>query len=298
MNGTISLGLALPSTGRRLARRCVGLLARVLDCRPLTRCGGRQQAFAALLATSLMTPALLVAQEQPPAEGEAASGPRWTIAVGGGLLTTSDAPAGTFSFDHALFGPEQADFDADYAGGDASHVEFSIGVRLRSRLALGITWSESSLTDNVDVAARLPHPFLYDAHRTVEGNSGGLSRDETALHLSLRWAVRDGEKVQVALFGGPTQVDLSYDLVSVVRFDQSYPFDTASYTGVEKQGASGDAVGYHVGADVVRWFGQTFGIGLLARYSQASVDLDAPDGSIVSVDAGGVQAAVDLRFRF
>lgn len=253
---------------------------------------------AALLLACLIAPASAMGQEQAEAEGEAAKDPRWTITLGGGLLTTSDAPAGTFSFDHRLFGTERAEFDADYAGGDASHVEFSIGVRLRSRLALGLTWSESSLTDNVDIAARLPHPFFYDAHRTVEGNSGGLSRDETALHLSLKWTVRDGEKVQVALLGGPSQLDLTYDLVSAVRFDQTYPYDTASYAGNENQEESGDAVGYHLGADVVRWFGKTAGIGFLLRFSEASIELDAPDGSSVSVDAGGLQAAVDLRFRF
>lgn len=253
---------------------------------------------AALLLAWLTAPVLAVTQEPSEAESEAAKPPGWTVALGGGLLSTSDAPAGTFSFDHRLFGAERADFDADYAGGDASHVELSVGVRLRDRLALGLTWSDSSLTDNVDIVARLPHPFFHDAHRTAEGNSGGLQRDETALHLSLKWTVRDGEKVQAALFGGPSRVELAYDLVSAVRFEQTYPYDTASYVGNDNREESGDAVGYHLGADVVRWFGKTAGIGFLVRFSEASIDLDAPDGSTVSVDAGGPQAAVDLRFRF
>ncbi len=242
-------------------------------------------------------PALLLASLIAAAPS-AAQDSRWTIGLGGGLLTTSEAATGTSSFDHALFGGEQGEFDADYAGGDASHYEVSVGVRLRSRLALGVTWSESSVSDDAAIMARLPHPLYYDAHRTLEGSSGSLSRDETALHLSLKWTVRDGEALQVALFGGPSQIELTHDLVSAVRFDQAYPFDEVTYTGAEIRSESGDAVGYHVGADVVRWFGETVGLGFLVRFSGASVDLDAPDGGSMSVDVGGLQGAVDLRFRF
>lgn len=245
-----------------------------------------------LLAASLL---MLISSAVP---GLAQSEDRWTISIGGGLLAVSEHSAEGLEFDHRLFGSEQGEFDVDYAGGDAAHHGFSVGVRLRKRLALELTQTESSLTDNVDIAARLPHPFFHDTYRTVDGNSGGLSRDETALHLSLKWLVRDGEKVQLGLFAGPSRIDLEYDRVSAVRFNQTYPFDVASYAGVEHQRASGDAIGFHVGADVVRWLGKTIGLGLLIRFSEAEIDLDAADGSTVSVNAGGPAAAADLRFRF
>ena len=68
--------------------------------------------------------------------GEAARD-RWSVTLGGGLLSTNDAPSGTFTFDHRLFGSEQGEFDADYVGGDASLYEASLGLRLRGPLALG-----------------------------------------------------------------------------------------------------------------------------------------------------------------
>ncbi len=221
---------------------------------------------------------------------------RWFLTLGGGQLST-DGPSGTFSFDHSQFGGEPGEFDADYAGGGASHYELTLGYRLRGPLALGLTWSESSLSDQADVVGRLPHPFLFGSTRTVEGSSRGLSRDDTALHLSLRWLVRDGEKVQVALFAGPSRIDVKYDLASAVRFDQSYPFDTASYAGVETRTESDSAFGYHLGVDVGYWFSRSTGLGGVVRFSDASLDLDGPSGA-VAVGGGGLQTALDLRFRF
>ena len=257
-----------------------------------------------LLLVPATTPAFAAASPAPqeettpePDDG-AAEADRWFLAFGGGLLSTSDAPAGTFTFDHGLFGSEPGEFDADYAGGDASAWELSVGLRLRDRLGLGLTWSESSLSDKADIAGRLPHPFLFGSPREVEGTQRGLSRGETAIHLSLRWFVRSSAKVEVAVFGGPSRIELDYELASAVRFDHAYPYDTATYTGVERQRESGSATGYHLGVDAVRWFSKSVGIGGVLRYSAAGIDLDAPDGATVSVDAGGLQAVVDLRFRF
>lgn len=231
-------------------------------------------------------------------KGAEASQDRWFVALGAGLLSTSDAPSGTFTFDHGLFGSEKGEFDAAHAGGEASLYELSLGVRLRGRLGLGLTWSQASLSDTADIAGRLPHPFLFDRPRTVEGKAGGLSRDETAVHLSLRWLLRDGSRVQVAMFGGPSWIDLEYDLVSAVRFGQTYPFDTATYAGVDRLGESGSGAGYHVGVEVVRYFNRRAGVGGVVRYSDAEIDLNAADGGTVSVAGGGLQAVLDLRLRF
>ena len=261
----------------------------------------------ALLLLTWSTAALLAAQADAPQEDAAASTEseqgeaaqdRWSLAFAGGLLSTNDAPSGTFTFENALFGSEQGDFDADYVGGDASLYELSLGLRLRGPLALGLTWSQSSLSDQADIAGRLPHPFLFGSPRTVEGRSRGLSRDETAIHLSLKWLVRDGDKVQVALFAGPSQIDVDYDLATAVRFDQTYPFDTANYAGVEHRKASGSAIGYHLGIDVAYYFSKSTGLGGVVRFSNASIDLDAPSGGTVAIGGGGLQTAVDLRFRF
>lgn len=239
---------------------------------------------------------LVIAWSSAPAQARDES--RVAFSIGGGVLATSSAPEGTFDFDHPLFGGEQGSFDADYGGGDASHYEASIAVRLRERFGLGLTWSSSAHDDDADIVGRLPHPFFHESHRTVEGTGGGLSRDETAVHLSLRWRVRSGKKSDLTLFGGPSHIELEYDLVSGVRFHQAYPFDTASYAGVLAETTSGNAVGFHIGADIVRWLNETVGLGFLVRFSEASIHLDAPSGGRVAIDGGGLDAALELRFRF
>lgn len=225
---------------------------------------------------------------------------RWFLALGTGLVSTSDAPSGLFTFDHPLFGSETGEFDADYAGGEASAYELSIGLRLRGRLGLGLAWSQSSLSDEADIVSRLPHPLRFERFRTAEGNAGGLSRDQRAVHLSVRWSLRDSSRLEVAVFGGPSRIELDYDMVTAVRFRQTYPFDMATYDGVETRRESGSATGYHVGMDVVRYFSRRTGVGAVLRYSSnASIDLDAAvDGGTVSTGVGGVQAVVDLRVRF
>lgn len=256
-----------------------------------------QVAAACLFLAWPLAPALS-AQEPETAESEEAARDRWFLAVGTGLLRTADSPSGTFTFDDGLFGSEQGEFDADHAGGDASLYELSLGMRLRGRLGLGLTWSRSSLSEEADISGRLPHPFLFEAPRTVEGTARGLSRDETAIHLSLRWLIRDGDRLQFALFGGPTRVDLDYELAAAVRFDQTYPFNAATWAGIERVEESADAIGFHAGLDLARYFNDTVGLGGVLRYSSASLDLDAPDGGSIEVGGGGLQIVVDLRFRF
>ena len=235
------------------------------------------------------------------APAETAKPTRWTIGVGGGLLATADAPSGSFTFDHDQFGSEPGTFDAAWDGGDASLYELSISLRLRNRWGLGLTFSEASLDDAANITGRLPHPFLFEKPRTVEGKGRNLYRDEAALHLSLKWLLRDTEKVQVALFAGPSRIDLDHDLLSAVDFSQTYPFDEATYAGVLKRRESGSAIGYHAGIDVARYWNDRTGVGGLLRWSSASIDLDAPNGGdngSVTVDASGLQVVVDLRFRF
>ncbi len=270
-------------------------------------CSPRLLMGAAVLAHSLIGGAGLAAGSEPFRQDEPASAEskgdeapldRWFAALGAGLRSTSGAPSGTFTFDHELFGSEQGEFDAAYAGGEVSLYEVSVGLRLRGRLGLGLTWSESSLSGTADIAGRLPHPFLFDRARTVEGKAGGLSRDETAVHLSVRWLLRDSSKVQVALFGGPSRVDLECDLVSAVRFSQTYPFDTAVFAGVDRRPERGSATGYHAGVELVRYFSGRVGLGGVLRYSDTTIELKGEDGGTVSVAAGGLQAIVDLRLRF
>ncbi len=251
-----------------------------------------------LLATTLLAAPTPAQDTNDGGAGASTPAKRWSLAAGGGSASTGDQPSGNHTFDNDLFGSEAGEFSTDYQGGDASAQELTVGYRVRGAFAIGITWSSTSIDDRAAVEARLPHPFLFDRHREVSGSATSLSRDETALHLSLRWVAADREKMEFGLFAGPSSFDLDYELVSAVRFDQIYPFDTATWAGVEQQSASGSATGFHVGMDLAWYFNDTVGIGAVARWSDATVDLDAPDGTALTADAGGTHLGLDLRFRF
>ena len=55
-----------------------------------------------------------------------------------------------------------------------------------------------------DVSASIPHPFLFNAPRTVTGTVADVPRQEFALHMDAAWVVPAGRKTQIAIFGGPS----------------------------------------------------------------------------------------------
>ena len=134
----------------------------------------------------------------------------------------------------------------------------------------------------------------------MEGTGRGLARDETALHLSLKWLARDRDDVQVALFAGPSQIDLDQDLVSAVRFSQTYPFDTATYHGRREAGGSPAAPSATTPASDVAWYWNRHDGNRWHRPVEPRLDRSrrARRTAPLTVDGGGLQVVVDLRFRF
>jgi hypothetical protein len=98
--------------------------------------------------------------------------------------------------------------------------------------------------------------------------------------------------------GGPSFVQLDQTLVIDVNYTEEYPYDTATFSGVDSAGKSGSASGFNAGADVRFMFNRFVGVGALVRLTRATVRLDAADDRTVSVDAGGAQAGVGVRLLF
>ena len=106
------------------------------------------------------------------------------------------------------------------------------------------------------------------------------------------------DRFDLALFGGPTFVAVTQDLLRDVEFTQSFPFDTATFTGAATREQSKSGIGFNVGVDLAFYFSGHVGVGWLARFSRATIDLASEDGGTVKVDAGGVHVAGGLRMRF
>ena len=218
---------------------------------------------------------------------------RGFVTINGGYQLTSTG----FS-DNVVFtlNVEEGDFDAGYRVDTGAVFDVSGGVRVSQNLAIGVGVSRFSRVDDASVTARIPHPFFFDQHRPISGSAVGLQRQEIAVHAQALWIVPVNNRFDLALFGGPTFVTVTQDLLTKVRFTESYPFDTATFTGVATRKQSASGVGFNVGVDVAFYFSQHVGVGWLARFSRATIDL-ALD-STVEVNAGGLHTGGGLRLRF
>ena len=224
--------------------------------------------------------------------------PRGFVSVNGGLQTASSDFSDSIDFDHPLFGPEDGSFDASYPAGDDTGFDVGGGVRVWRNLAVGANVSVFSRESDAGITGQLPHPFWFDRPRAISGTVAGLARTETAVHVQALWVIPVGRSVAITLFGGPTWFNVSQDLVTGINFDQSYPFDTATFTDGSVGDASVSAIGAHAGADVAYYFSKWIGIGGTVRFSRGSVEFDSPDGDTVENDVGGVHTTAGLRIRF
>ncbi len=184
---------------------------------------------------------------------------------------------------------EDADFDAAYGVGPGVVFDAGTGFRLPSGLGFGIGVNRFNKLDPVSVDARIPHPFFFNRPRSLTGTEPDLTRMETAVHLEVRWFAPVAETIQLAVFGGPTFFAVEQDLVTAVGYDHTYPFDEASFASASTMTRSASAIGFHAGADVGYFFSDVVGVGVLLRYSAATVNLPAENDRVVPVDAGGFQ---------
>ncbi len=194
---------------------------------------------------------------------------------------------------------EQGTYSAAYSTEGGSIIDVGGGMRFGEKFAIGLAVSMLDDESSAVVGARLPHPLFFNRDRLPPPlMTSGLARDEMAVHIQAMFLIPLNEKMNLALFAGPTWFDVSQVLVTDLRFTEEFPFDTVDrLDGLDTQEQSGTAVGFNVGLDFAYYFSDKVGAGILARLSEGEVDLDSADGERVSVDAGGFQIAVGLRFR-
>ena len=82
-----------------------------------------------------------------------------------------------------------------------------------------------------------------------------------------------------------------------VRFAGN-PYGRVESTTAFATGQSNSTLGFNIGADIFYYFSDTVGIGWLIRYSRGTVGLPSCGGSMLDIQAGGLQTAAGLRLRF
>lgn len=207
----------------------------------------------------------------------------------------SARPVGLLS---AAAAQEEARFSGGHTPAAAPGFDAGAGFRVAGNFALGAAVSYAAAEGEATVSGRAPHPFFPDRDREFSGLAAGLRRQELGVHVQALYLVPVTDSFTVTLFGGPTMISLQQDLVADVQFRQEYPYETASYDTAIAGGQSGTGIGFNAGADLAYYFSEVAGVGLLARYSRATVDLASAAGGTLGVPAGGLQVGGGLRLKF
>lgn len=223
--------------------------------------------------------------------------PRWHLAANGLFLPGGSSFTDEFEFTEFVEpGTIRTTFETKAAIG----FDGSVGVRLWRNVGVGAGVSMFSPASREDgggeVTARIPHPLHFKQHREVTGDAG-LRRKETAIHADLLYFMPVGETIQAILAAGPTFFQAEQSFVNDVLYDQAYPFDEATFRGVDRDNESASGVGFNASLDVSWRFSRSFGAGGIVRYTHAQLPF-TPGDRTVKIDVGGVQAGLGVRIMF
>jgi hypothetical protein len=86
--------------------------------------------------------------------------------------------------------------------------------------------------------------------------------------------------------------------VSDVTVTDSYPFDTAVFAAATILESTQSTWGFNAGFDVMQRLTSHFGLGVIGRYSRASLEFPIGAEQSVTIDAGGFQLGGGLRLQF
>ena len=217
------------------------------------------------------------------------------ISVNGGAVVGSTTAGQNFTF--PLYAEDgRITNDIDLSGG----AFFDIGgaYRVTSRLWAGVAFTSVSRTVDSSLSAQLPHPFYFNQARTVDATVEDLDGKETSVHISLLYPIAVSDKLEVALFGGPTRFSVTQDLVTGLDVDDTYPYDSVTVNAAETASVSASAWGGHVGADISYRLTPMFSVGGLIRFARGSATLDAGNGDAVSISPGGLMVGGGVRVVF
>ena len=233
-----------------------------------------------------------------PARSAGAQDRQWPeriwISVSGGIQTAGSG------FDDAFDVPLYAETErvtVDYPAKGGGLFAARGGYRVWKRLTIGAGVTHFSRRADAQVQAQLPHPFFDNQFRLVEGATSVL-RAETGGDVLIGWMQPLSDRLRVIVTAGPSFLNVEQTVVTDVEFSETYPYDTAEFTGAATRRATRRATGFNAGADVMWMFSRRFGAGALVQYTHARARLGTGTNRSISVDLGGVQAAGGLRLTW
>jgi hypothetical protein len=228
-------------------------------------------------------------RQRPPRE------PRGFIgAAVGAQATGSDFATST---DFSLYG-EPTLFDASYDLPPAFSFEIAGGARVWRNLGVAVAVSRHEQSGDAAISASLPHPFFFNRPRALDATRPDLSRSEPAVHVGVLWLKPLTRRLLLSLSGGPSFISYKQDIVTSLVLTETYPYDAVELSsGITAQRDS-VAIGAHASGDVYYRLTRRVAVGVGARFSRATDDVESAPGQSVSIETGGLQIGGGVRWLF
>jgi hypothetical protein len=240
------------------------------------------------------------AHAQAPAAGESRF--FFNINLGGQWKEQTFTDTSTFT----IYG-ESGAVAAAHAIGGGTLFDVSLGARVWKNLAIGVAYSSLTNRNDAAISVRVPHPVIFGQSRTATTTVPDLEHSEDVVHLQFMWMIPLTNKVELAVFAGPSFFTVKQTLATVLApqdISDPPPYNNVTITSVTLTDVKDSPVGVNVGVDGTYFIttvkGVGIGLGGFIRYAGASLDLPVTTGMTrdTELDAGGPQGALGLRLRF
>jgi len=190
---------------------------------------------------------------------------------------------------------EQGSLTTSYSVTQQPLVNAGVTVRIWRSFGAGLEGSYLRNSFPAQITALVPHPLLVNQPRTVSG-SATVSNRQLATHLEAVYWIHRSNRLEVLASGGPSLVRTDQDFVSDVSYTQTFPYNTATFTGATTSRQRKSGTGANVGAEVGWRLAGPFGVAALARYSRVTYHF--PTIGAASVPLGGLDVGGGVRLLF
>lgn len=180
-------------------------------------------------------------------------------------------------------------------------LDAGVAARIVGRFTLGVGGHRGASADEATVTGQAPHPIFFNRPRSFSVTVPETKRIEQALHFSAGVLVALGEKLDVHIYGGPSQFRFSQQVVGdVVIAEANSAFTSVNATPTivaRKRNVWGGHIAADLSYPVAQIGNGSFRLGAFVRYAQASSEFQVLNNT-VSTKVGGVQMGGGLRVRF
>lgn len=252
-----------------------------------------KQSFVMLVAAGMA----LAAASGASAQGRTDES-RVYLSLNGGFEAGSETLSDTRTF--TVYG-ERGSYTFETEAGGGALFDLGAGVKVWRQMSIGLGYHRVSGTSDGTVTGSVPHPLFFDRPRSFSERAGGLDRTEQAVHITFGWTVPVGEKLDVMVFGGPSQFRVEQGVVSSVNpAEQGPPYTTVvvqPQVTTQKESTWGAHVGVDGTYNIMASGRARLGLGGFLRWAGGSTDIEVLDNE-VQTSPGGFQIGAGLRMRF